>query len=71
MDSVQNCDSYKIIPSSQTYRSYLIYLVSNEKKGTCRSEMSHSLYENSVEEGSYGHRNERSGFIKCWLFLNV
>jgi hypothetical protein len=27
MDSVQNCDSYSNIPSSQTYRSYLIIFV--------------------------------------------
>jgi hypothetical protein len=27
MDNVQNCDSYINIPSSQTYISYLKYLV--------------------------------------------
>jgi hypothetical protein len=28
MDNVQNCDSYINIPSSQTYRSYLVKLCS-------------------------------------------
>jgi hypothetical protein len=26
MDNVQNCDSYINIPSSQTYRSYIVFI---------------------------------------------